>query len=340
MSDNTPDQPQDPIASAAELRSDRRSFLTSAAGAAAVAATGGLIGAAPAAAATWQYSFNPGAPLRPAHGVGLGQDFAPEKTWLPGYGYASLPFPSDPGGFLSWALKTAFGVFQRCLCITPQGVFNLVGLGGATETARMAGGVGVGVGGGSSNALQQAISVALNPTEHISKGVSGLLGDLVINHDGGRQAPFSQLVPIDIDRIFQRFLYFANPFNWPKLAIQFVSNPMSIIDEFLKFFFPARQNMNFNVSCTASEFPGVTLVNKKVIDMRCPSVSAFPPVDAPYQPPGEVELVDSANPNGPVLIVISSFEATVTHRKGLPPQVIGVPTVPTAPTEFPPCSRP
>lgn len=335
MSDNT-----DPVESAAALRKDRRTFLAGAAGAAAVAATGGLISTPPAAAATWQYSFNPGAPLHPAHGVGLGQDFASDHQWLPGYGYATLPFPTDPGSFFSWALKTAFGAFQRCLCVTPQAVFALVGLDGSTQRCEMSGGVGVGVGGGSSNAIQQILSVALNPTEHISQGVNGVLGDLSITHDGGRKAPLSGILPLDPEVVFHQFLRLANPFNWPGLAIKFATNPMSIIEEFLRFFFPARQNMNFNINVTASRFSGVTLVNKATIAMQNPSLSTFPPVGAPYQPPGPVELVDINNPSGPVIVVINNFQATVSHRKGLPPQVIGVPTTPTAPTEFPQCSRP
>jgi hypothetical protein len=80
--------------------------------------------------------------------------------------------------------------------------------------------------------------------------------------------------------------------------------------------------MNFNVEVTCSKFPGVTLVNCKPIPMENPSLTAFPPVSAGYQPRGEVELCDKKDPTGKPLVVIKEFRATVSHGKDLPPQVV------------------
>lgn len=298
---------------------DRRRFLTGAAAGAAAIAAGGLVAGGPAQAAV--------APAgRPVLG---GFEYRSGLRYIHGYGYADLPFPTDPGAFLAQALKTVFGAFQRCLCVTPDAVLDFAGLGGGVEHCSMKGGVGVGIGGG--QLIQQILSVVLNPTEHISQGVNGVLGDIGISHDASRPAPPSLLLPIDVDRIIQKFTVFANPVNWPKYIAEFATNPLNIFNEFLGLFFPAKQTMNFNIEVRCSKFPGVTLINCKPIPMENPSLTAFPPAGAGYAPRGEVELCDKNDPSGKPLVVIKEFRATVTHGKDLPPQVI-------AGTDYPPCS--
>ncbi len=322
MSDSTP--------------TDRRGFLTGVAAAAGAAAVGGLVPAAPARAAAPAFI-----PHRPPFGSTA---YLPEHAYLPGYGYAGLPFPSEPGAFLSSAIKTIFGTVSRCLCSAPAAVLDLVGLGGAAETLGMQGGVGVGIGAGITDLVSQLFHLVLHPLEHISQGVTNLFGAFKVSHDPDRPCEPSTLMPSDPDRVFHHFLVFANPFNWPRYIAKFLANPLSIFEEFLKFFFPMQQTMNFNIRVEAEAFPGVALVNRGTIQMQNPAVPSFPPAAAPYQPPTATELVDATKPDGPALCLIKEFQATVSHRKDLPEQVFGQSPYPTAPVQPPadllPCSLP
>jgi hypothetical protein len=307
------------------------------------AAAGGLVSATPARA-DW---LTPGkAPAFIPHRASFADAAAlAGSAYIKGYGFAGLPFPSEPGAFLSSALKAIFGTVSRCLCNAPAAVLNMVGLGGASEALGMSGGVGVGVGAGVTDLIGQIIHIVLHPLEHISQGVSNILGAFTVNHDAGRPCDPSSLIPSDTDRIFHHFLVLANPLNWPRYIAKFITSPLSIFEEFLKFFYPMQQTMNFNIKCECKAFPGVTLINKDTIQMRNPALDAFPPVSALYQPPQETSLVDARNPDGPTLCVIKEFKATVSHRKDLPEQclceVSPYPTKPiTPPADLLPCSLP
>jgi len=317
---------------------DRRRFLAGAAaagaaGAAAVA--GGGLAPTPAMAAapggsgllaptgfTWAGAI-PGNPY---------VKYYPElanRPYIPGYGFAELPMPTEPGAFLSEALKRIFGVFQRCLCITPEAVINFATLGAANlqsdkqrETIRMEGGVGVGIGGGQDNLIQQVFNVILHPGEHISMGIAELVGKITVDHDGNRKVEPSFILPIDTEQIIGQFIRIVNPLNWPTIIGNFVKNPLSIFEELLAFFFPVRQRMNFNVKVKCEKFPDVELVNKATIQVDSGHLSSFPPKNAPYRTPGPVEFVDAKYPNSQPLVVIEKWQPTVDHRKNLPPQVL------------------
>ncbi|WP_283134065.1 hypothetical protein [Rhizohabitans arisaemae] len=290
-----------------EITADRRRFIAGAAAVTAGAATGGLFGAG-----MWASPAS-------ASALGLTRQYA-----VPGYPGATLPFPTDPGAFFAQALKTVFGALQVCLCVTPQGVLRLVG--GETATANLAGGLGVAIGEGRSkqgkNVIQQAINVLLNPTDHISDGVSDALGVIGIRHDGARPTPSSNISPLDPARVFARFAeLFLNPLRWPSLIAAFLRDPVGFFSSFLGLFFPAQQNMNFNVKVTSSKFPDVVLVNRSIITMQNGNAKEFPPRNAGYAPQGAVELVDVRNPTGPTLVTIEQFNSVVSHRKGAPAQL-------------------
>ncbi|SDH76301.1 hypothetical protein SAMN05421505_12222 [Sinosporangium album] len=286
---------------------DRRRFMLGAAAVGAGAATGGLFGAA------W-------APTASAADLGL----AGYKYPVPGYPGASLPFPTDPGQFLSMALKTVFGALQVCLCITPQGVMRLVT--GDKVTANLNGGLGVSIGEGRSkqgkNAIEQAINVLLNPTDHISDGISDALGLISFRHDGERGMPQSGLSPLDPVRVFKRFAeLFFNPLRWPTLAANFMRDPVGFFRGFIGLFFPAQQQMNFNVKVTCEKYPDLVLVNRNTIAMENGNAKEFPPRNAGYAPAGAVELVDINNPTGPTVVTIDQFNSVVSHKEGAPAQL-------------------
>lgn len=311
---------------------DRRRFLAGAAAAAGAAAmAGGTLGpatpATPALGAVAPSGLISATGFVRADAI-TGNPYVkayPElahRPYVPGYGFAELPFATEPGAFFSDALKRLFGVFQRCLCITPQAVLNFVGLGGGTQTMRMEGGVGVGIGGGQDNLIQQILNVVLHPGEHISRGFNALLGPIEVDHDESRPVPPSFILPLDAEQIFHQFIRIVAPWNWPEIIGNFIKNPLSIFEELLGFFFPVRQQMNFNVTVTCKKFPGLVLVNKKSIQVESKALRSFPPKNAPYETPGVVELVDQKNPNGRPLVVIEKWQPTIDHRKGLPPQVL------------------
>jgi hypothetical protein len=335
-----------------ELVSGRRRFLTGAAAAGAAAVTGsglvaggGLVAGSPALAAAMGTPVltSPTGFMRADALIGNPYVKAyPElahRAWIPGYGFADLPVPTEPGAFFADGLKRLFGVFQRCLCITPQAVLNFVGLGGHSETTHMQGGVGVGVGGGQDNLVQQVMNVILHPGEHISKGISALVGPINVEHDDGREVKPSFILPLDTETILHQFIRLVNPLNWPEIIINFIKNPLSIFDEMLKFFFPVHQQMNFNVNVSVDKFPDLKLINKKAIQVESKGLDSFPPKSAPYNSDGPVELVDAKNPNGRPLVVIEKWQPTVDHRKNLPPQVPSKAKYPTSVDLDLPCSQ-
>lgn len=317
------------------ISADRRKFLSGAAGTALAGGIGGglIVGASPALAAPVPaFEYRPSGLLTPDGFLRADQvpgnpfvkawpDLGP-RPYIRGYGFAELPFPSEPGAFLAHAIKTMYGVFQRCLCITPQAILNFIGLGGGTSNVSMSGGVGVGVGGGQDNLIQQISNVLLHPGEHISKGVDALLGGLFIDHDGDRDTPPSFILPINLETIFEQFIRLINPLNWPQIIVNTLKNPFSIFDELMRFFFPVKQDMKFNINVTVESFPGITLINKEIIPVQSGNQPSFPPKAAPYSTPGPVELVDRDNPGKGTLVVIEQWQPTIDHRKDLPPQVL------------------
>jgi hypothetical protein len=315
----------------APLVADRRKFLAGAAAAAGAAAVagGGLIGAADpvfaAAGAKPPVITTPEgyitADMIPGNPYVKAYPELGSKVWIPGYGFGDLPVPTEPGAFLADGLKGVFGLLQRCLCITPAAVLNFVGLGGGSETCRMEGGVGVTVGGGQDNLVQQISNVVLHPIEHITRGFSEAFGGVAVAHDGDRPAPPSLILPIDLDTILHQMIRLVNPANWGEIIGNTLRNPFSIFNEVGHFFYPVQQKMNFHITATCEKFPGVTLVNRAVIPVKCDKLDSFPPTNAPYRTEGPVELVDAKHPNSQPLVVIERFDPTIDHRKGLPPQV-------------------
>jgi hypothetical protein len=311
---------------------DRRRFLaaTGAAGAAGAAAVGGLIPATPAMADRLMQGYpivNPTGYMKAADIAGNPYVKAyPElarRPWIPGYGFAELPCPTEPGAFLSDGLKKLFGVIQRCLCSVPGALLNLVGLGvQEPQRVEMHGGVAVVVGGGQDNLLTGLMNVILHPGEHISRGIHEVLGVFTIGHPDQPTPDPSFIIPIDTEQILNQFIRIVNPLNWPEIIINFVKNPLSVFDELLHFFFPVKQHMRFHIECKAENMPGVTLVNRNQIEVINPRLEEFPPRGASYHTPKPVELVDKKNPNGRALAIIEDWSPTVTHRKGLEPFVL------------------
>lgn len=119
------------------------------------------------------------------------------------------------------------------------------------------------------------------------------------------------LVTLDPKRIFDKFVEFANPLNWPKLAEQFASNPIAFCEREIEIFYPAGVNISFNLKGTigkagqgiAGIVGGHDLVNRDLVWVGCANVPKFPPKNFGLCPNDPVYLVKKDNPDEVVAIV-------------------------------------
>ncbi|TKK88110.1 hypothetical protein FDA94_14385 [Herbidospora galbida] len=231
--------------------------------------------------------------------------------------HRTLPFPTDPGGFLALALKIVFGPKIQLDLTTPGAVVQLEGQDG-TVTAAGKGTLTVELLEGRTkqgkNVVQPVVGMLMAVKAFSLDFPGAATGDLSIRLDPTRSGPPSGMSVLDPGRSIVRFAeLFFNPLKWPGLTAAFLRDPKAFFKSYLGIFFPAQHDLNVNVKATSSKFPGVTLVNKDTISLQNATTREFPPRNGTYAPLKPIELVDIAKPNGPVLVRVDELHGVLSY---------------------------
>jgi len=221
---------------------------------------------------------------------------------------AKLPFPINPGEFWAEALKTIYGPGHVLLGLGQSNITHPDG--SPMNVGPLMCGLIFTVGGGVSNQGGSLPSVQVK---------LALLDLKMLNWDGGicmeldqsRPGEDCALVTLNPQKIFDKFVEFANPLNWPKLAQEFASNPVKFFEKNIEVFYPAGININFNVKGTigtmgqgiAGIVGGHRLINRDPIWVCCANTPSFPPKNFGLTPRDPIVLFNKENPEEAVAIV-------------------------------------
>jgi len=227
-----------------------------------------------------------------------------------------LPFPTDPGEFWSFCLKTIYGPAHLLVGL---GMSNItypdgtpMNIGPMLNGLIFSVGVGLSNQGGPFPAVQ--VKLDLLDLKFLNWD-----GGLCVEYDTTKPGSDCSLVTLDPKKIFDKFVEFANPLNWPRLAQEFLSNPIAFCEKEVAIFYPAGINISFNVRGTIGKMGagiagivgGHDLVNKDLIWVCCANVPTFPPKNFGLCPRDPVVLVSEKT--GEVMAIVKSVETAWIH---------------------------
>jgi len=232
-------------------------------------------------------------------------------------GKVDLPFPTDPGEFWSFCLQKIYGPAHLLVGLGKSNVTypdgSPMNVGPLLNGLIFSVGVGMSNQGGPLPAVQVKLDL-------LDLKMLNWDGGVCIEYDTTKPGSDCSLVTLDPKKVFDKFIEFANPLNWPRLAHEFISNPVSFCEREVAIFYPAGINLSFNVKGTIGKMGqgivgivgGHDLVNRDPIWICCANTPTFPPRNFGLSPRDPIYLVKEDNPKE-VVAIVNKVETAWMH---------------------------